>query len=390
MYGTSPASLTTVLTDTALVTAHSRTITGLTPGVTYFYKVSSADAADNVASAPPDAASFVVPAFVKTDTTPADFTAGTLGPCRLVTRSGDGELTLTPTEGSDFGVVAAERLVNVRLGRQACVDRQRWPTHRRRRVHVTNAFYTAGRSLEFVATFQAVPFQHVGFADDLNNRPLWAIFSTGNDGASLKARTNNGGATRPRMSSPATGSGHHTASGSIGPRRKSCTRSMGPWSPRTTPPSAASMRPAVSDFAVGGPAVTVDWLDMTPYTSPCSTSRTLRRRERRPLDDARSGRDHPGRDRDSHRDAHLGERHQRGHRSSVVGEHDREPGQQLSAYRATLTTCVAGNTPVLEAVTVKAAPDTVAPLTSMLVPSAGAALRGAPWSWTRPRRTTSA
>ena len=46
MYGTAPGSLTTVLTDNALVTAHSRTITGLTPGVTYYYKVSSTDAFD--------------------------------------------------------------------------------------------------------------------------------------------------------------------------------------------------------------------------------------------------------------------------------------------------------------------------------------------------------
>ena len=55
----------------------------------------------------------------------------------------------------------------------------------------TSTSYTPGRSLEFVATFQAVPFQHVGFAVDLNGAP-WAIFSTGSDGATLKARTNDG------------------------------------------------------------------------------------------------------------------------------------------------------------------------------------------------------
>ena len=65
MYGTSPASLTTVLTDSALVTAHSRTITGLTPGVTYYYKVSSTDTFTNAATAPPAPASFAVPAFVR-------------------------------------------------------------------------------------------------------------------------------------------------------------------------------------------------------------------------------------------------------------------------------------------------------------------------------------
>ena len=49
----------------------------------------------------------------------------------------------------------------------------------------------AGRSLEFVATFATESFQHIGFGIDYNAAP-WAMFSTGADGTTLKARTNDG------------------------------------------------------------------------------------------------------------------------------------------------------------------------------------------------------
>ncbi len=55
----------------------------------------------------------------------------------------------------------------------------------------TTATYNAGRSLEFVATFASESFQHVGFGVDYNAAP-WAMFSTGADGTTLKARTNDG------------------------------------------------------------------------------------------------------------------------------------------------------------------------------------------------------
>jgi hypothetical protein len=51
-YGTSSGSLSSVKSDTNLVTAHSVTLTGLTPGATYYYRVTSADAAGNSAQWP--------------------------------------------------------------------------------------------------------------------------------------------------------------------------------------------------------------------------------------------------------------------------------------------------------------------------------------------------
>ena len=58
----------------------------------------------------------------------------------------------------------------------------------------TDLFYTPGRSLEFAANFSD-PNQHVGFANDFNNGQ-WAIFSTGQTGDQLYARSLVPGGTR--------------------------------------------------------------------------------------------------------------------------------------------------------------------------------------------------
>ncbi len=60
-YGTSPTALTQNASDAAMVTAHSVRLTGLTPGTTYHYRVRSADASGNAATAPSTPASFAIP-----------------------------------------------------------------------------------------------------------------------------------------------------------------------------------------------------------------------------------------------------------------------------------------------------------------------------------------
>ena len=51
-YGTAPDNLNLNASDAAMVTSHSIQLTGLTPGATYHYRVSSADAAGNAAQSP--------------------------------------------------------------------------------------------------------------------------------------------------------------------------------------------------------------------------------------------------------------------------------------------------------------------------------------------------
>ncbi len=73
-YGTSSSSLGSVASDPKLVTAHSITLSGLTPGVTYYYRVTCADAAGNAAqwpSATSAPASVVVPSSTSASFWPA-------------------------------------------------------------------------------------------------------------------------------------------------------------------------------------------------------------------------------------------------------------------------------------------------------------------------------
>jgi phosphodiesterase/alkaline phosphatase D-like protein len=60
-YGTAAASLTLNVSDPTLATSHSLNLFGLTPGASYFYRVTSVDASGNTASSPvsPATASFV-------------------------------------------------------------------------------------------------------------------------------------------------------------------------------------------------------------------------------------------------------------------------------------------------------------------------------------------
>ncbi|MGE5570031.1 MAG: DUF4082 domain-containing protein [Rhodospirillales bacterium] len=51
-YGTAPGALTASVSAATLVTAHSLTLTGLAPGTTYYYRVTSVDAASNSATSP--------------------------------------------------------------------------------------------------------------------------------------------------------------------------------------------------------------------------------------------------------------------------------------------------------------------------------------------------
>ena len=230
-------------------------------------------------------------------------------PCRVVTHSGDGEVTLTPTDGSDFNgpsLPAGWAASPWSGGGSATVGGGQLDRRRRRSRH-QHAVSRPGRSLEFVATFQAAPFQHVGFADDLNAAPGRSSAPAAT-ARRLKARTNDG---RPRTDDVIPGNWLGT------PHRFRIdwTASQVVYSidgtvvATHTAPLTASMRPAASD----------------PRRRPAPSRRLarhvavhvtvhvpvahLRRGETRRLDDARPRRDDAGRDRVHDRDAHLGERH---------------------------------------------------------------------------------
>ena len=129
----------------------------------------------------------------------------------------------------------------------------------------TDATFGPGRSLEFVATFGAAPFQHVGFVGDLEFNDPWVLVSTGNSGDGVYARSNT---NQPGIS---LGSG---LLGSEHRYRIDWTVAGfefyvdGATTPAATLPAVATpMLVGVSDFNADGPAVSVDWLRMSPYSA---------------------------------------------------------------------------------------------------------------------------
>lgn len=226
------------------------------------------------------ATAFAAPASASslTDTTYADFSAGTTGAGTYVAESSDGEVTLAPTAGSEFPgsalpsgwfktpwAVGGDATVS---GGQLTVDGARTGT---------SATYGPGHNLEFRATFSSTAASsHIGFGTDYN-APPWAMFSVKGDGQ-LYARTDNGsagGAIETPLGTGYFGSSHvfrieWTTAGVDYYVDGSLVASHG------ISIGATPLRVLASDFSVGGGSLLIDWVRMTPYTSPGTfTSRIL-------------------------------------------------------------------------------------------------------------------
>jgi hypothetical protein len=108
-YGTSASSLTSSATSSGLSTSHSVTLSGLGSSTTYYFRVSSVDAAGNGATSP---ASPAAPSsFVSADTVPPVITA-----VSAAARSGSATVTWTTDESStsrvDYGTSATSLTSN--------------------------------------------------------------------------------------------------------------------------------------------------------------------------------------------------------------------------------------------------------------------------------------
>jgi probable HAF family extracellular repeat protein len=249
------------------VSTHAVSLTGLAPATPYYYRVTSVDAFGNPATdpAPPAAPrSFTTPAGpCLADTTATDFAAGTADAGALASSANGGELILAPTEGSDFDGVAlpagwsatawAGGGSAVVAGGALSVDGARAGT---------DATFGPGRSLEFVASFAATPFQHAGFGVSYESAP-WAMFSTGSTGTQLFARSHDGGTETDTPLAALLGTPHRFRI----EWGASSVDFFVDGAPVASHPVAIAgpLRPLASDLTVGGPALTLDWLRMTPF-----------------------------------------------------------------------------------------------------------------------------
>jgi hypothetical protein len=209
------------------------------------------------------------------DSTAAEFTAGTVDANARITQVAGGEVVLGPSVGSEFNdaaLPAGWTTTQWTTGGAASVSGGALNVNGVRTG--STATYSPGRSLEFVATFGADNYQHVGFGDTFESTP-WAIFSTAGGGG-LYARTHNG---VNQVTTLIPGSWLGTSH-----------RFRIDWGTSTVVYSidgsqvashsiaiAVNMRPIASDYITGGSSLVVDWLWLSrPYTvSAVFTSRVI-------------------------------------------------------------------------------------------------------------------
>ena len=271
-YGTSAGSLTSFAQDLALTTSHSVPAHG--PRAGHDLSLPSdlgRRRAEHGHLAEParGTRSFTTPTAVATDTTVADFAAGTTGASTYVSDTTGGEVILAPTVGAEFsgtnlpsgwttngGVAPWTGGTPVVSGGSVSVDGT---------MVGTTATFGPGRSLEFVATFSGQGFQHVGFVGDLSFNDPWAIVSTGSAGGEILARTHTN-TTGSSLGTGLVGSAHRyridwTAAGFDFYVDGTYKTTIGTV---TSGPALVG----VSDLNAGGGAVSVDWVHVTPYASP--------------------------------------------------------------------------------------------------------------------------
>lgn len=283
-YDTVSTTLANSSVSNALVTNHSLTLTGLTANKIYYFRVTSADESLNSTTSPLSPApplNFIVPLNCFVDLDSANFASGTATNLYIAKES-NGELILQPGKVAEFHTLPSNTEwdnfpwtggTSVISNGQLLVNGARYNTQ------PIGATFGPGSSLEFLATFGAAAFQHIGFGGGsdangtggiYNGDDAWAMFSTGNTTNSLLARTY----------IPGSSSNNYTITGInnlIGSPHlfRIDWKSDGSFEYYIdgnlvlTEPLIIStqMRPAMSDYNNDGISLTTDWIRVSPYAA---------------------------------------------------------------------------------------------------------------------------
>ncbi|MBE2225107.1 MAG: family 16 glycosylhydrolase, partial [Anaerolineae bacterium] len=208
------------------------------------------------------------------DTTATEFAVNTSNTC-YIGEADDGELLLVPTVGEEFsgpGLPVGWSSIPWTSGGGATVSGGQLSVDGA--LFATDSYYGPGRTLEFVATFGADTYQHIGFGQDFEvaGTETWAIFGTLNSTTSLYARTNNLGDMNDfqipiPLSGSWIGSAHnYRINWGVSSIEFYIDGSLVHSQPVTI---STDMRPAISDYNLPAPSIDVDWIRMSPYSSSC-------------------------------------------------------------------------------------------------------------------------
>ena len=268
-YGTVSNNLNLNSSDNSQVTSHSISLTGLTPGTTYFFRVTSKDPLNNSVTEPATGnapLSFSTPTICASDVLTADFSLGATGANTLASGEGNGAVILKPAMNQDFtlGVLPSgwsEGIFNA----GGTTFNSGIVTVNGTHIY-TDGTFGPGSSLEFVATFNLGTFQNIGFTSDqaFNSNP-WMVIGQGAADGNLYARSSDGAVLN--FGAVYLGSSH---------------RYRIVWNPTnfqffidgsTTPIAtlnvtiASNMYINISDVFNTDGALSVDWIRITPYAA---------------------------------------------------------------------------------------------------------------------------
>ena len=209
---------------------------------------------------------FTTPSGVASDTTSADFGAGTTGASTYVSNTAGGEVTLAPSIGAeldgttippDWSTGSWTGGATTVAGGHATIDGS-WLR--------ADALAGSGRAVEFAGTFSGDAFQNAGFGVTFDaGGESWAMFGTNATAGTLQARTLDGGGSGVDvpLGSQYIGSPHRF--------RVEWDSSVRFYIDGTLVHTAATvsgtMRPIASDFATGGGALSIEWVRTTPYAA---------------------------------------------------------------------------------------------------------------------------
>jgi Domain of unknown function (DUF4082)/Bacterial Ig-like domain/Purple acid Phosphatase, N-terminal domain/Bacterial Ig domain len=264
-FGTSATSLTQVASSSALTTAHSVALTGLTPNTRYWYQVTSADASGNSATAPATPASYVPAVTPLVSTTIADFTAGTQSSTYVADASG-GEVLLNATVHTEFagttlptgwtvtanGTGGTGTVANSSLALDGA-------------LMLTTTSSASAQALDFAATFGTAAGQSVGFGTTFATNTPRAVFTTRN-GNELVASTRNGTSLTETVLKPTLLGTEHAFKIDYSLTQAIYSVDGVVVATHTFFP-LTSLRPVINDAAVGGGALAVNWLRLSPYST---------------------------------------------------------------------------------------------------------------------------
>ncbi len=210
--------------------------------------------------------STTLPSRTFTDTSEADFAAGTLGNRTAAASVAGGELILRPAAGSEFsGTSLPAGWTSALLATGGSVTVDGGALRVDGAWSGTSNTYSRDRSVEFVATLAPVAGQTAGFGVNPTTSTFAAFSTSGGDAVYARSRT---GSTDlfTRLPGVALGTPHRF-------RIEWRQDSVSYWADGALVAThnvsiGGSMRPLALDLSTGGPVLSVDWLRLTPYPTP--------------------------------------------------------------------------------------------------------------------------